>query len=256
MTPEEIDQLFARTLSDDYEDEAPWDAVRALRHLGSREVFDRAAEWCRSENPLQRARGADVLSQLGRKMEHPLNNFPEESFSVVISMLERETAALPMSAAIAALGHIGNQAAVPSISKRAFHSSQDVRFSVAFALGCFANEPSAAPTLLVLMEDLDAKVRDWATFGLGVLGNSDSEEIRNALLRRVHDADDNTKEEAVVALAKRKDSRILTFLITALEQPPAGPRILEAANLILGREEQGSNSNEHEYAAALRQHLR
>src|SRR5229473_4400296 len=87
----------------------------------------------------------------------------EPGAPTVISMLDRETEAVPISAAISALGHIGDPAAVPSIVKHALHASYDVRFSVAFALGCFANEPTAIPTLLLMMDDLDPRVRDWAT---------------------------------------------------------------------------------------------
>jgi|ERR1700682_143406 len=255
MSPQEIDQLFARTLTADYDDESAWDAVGTLRRLGTREVFELAAEWCKTKDPLHRARGADVLAQLGRTVEHPHNNFPEESFSTVISMLDRETEAVPISAAISALGHIGDPAAAPSIVKHALHASYDVRFSVAFALGCFANEPTAIPTLLLMMDDLDPRVRDWATFGLGVQGDADSQEIRDALLRRAQDPDEDTREEAIVALAKRQDSRILPDLIAALERPPAGPRILEAADLILGMDQDGPDWSEREYVAALRQKL-
>lgn len=254
--PQEIDRLFAQMLSADYDDESAWDAVSALRVLGTREVFDRAAEWCKSKNPLRRARGADALAQLGRTTEHPHNNFPEESFSTIISMLDRETEAAPISSAISALGHLANPVAVPAIIKFASHATYDVRFSVAFALGCFASEPAAARILLLMMDDPDPRVRDWATFGLGVLGNLDSEQIRDALLRRISDPDDETREEAIAALAKRKDSRILNCLITALERPPASPRILEAADLMLGVGSDGQDWSEQQYVAALRQQLR
>jgi len=252
---EDIDELFRRTLSGDYDDETAWDAVGALRRLGTQEVFNVSAEWCKSEDPLHRARGADVLAQLGITVEHPHNNFPQESYSTVLSMLGRETEELPLSSAVAALGHIGNPAAVPAISKHVSNSSPDVRFSVASALGCFANESNAIATLLAMMEDLDPKVRDWATFGLGVLGDSDSQEVRDALFRRLQDTDENAKEEAMVALAKRKDSRILTPLIKALEQGMGRPRIVEAADLILGLDNHGKWS-EQECVAALRQKLR
>ena len=60
-----IDELFAQTLSNDYEDEAAWQAVHTLQRIGTWEVFEKAAEWCQSNNALKRERGADVLAQLG-----------------------------------------------------------------------------------------------------------------------------------------------------------------------------------------------
>jgi len=45
MGPEQMDEILAQTLAGDYDDEWPWEAVGTLRRLGSREVYDRAAEW-------------------------------------------------------------------------------------------------------------------------------------------------------------------------------------------------------------------
>ncbi|MFL6415239.1 MAG: hypothetical protein ACJ74Y_06165 [Bryobacteraceae bacterium] len=68
-----IQQLFLRTLEGAYDDERPWDAVRELQKIGTREVFGFAAEWCRSTDPLRRARGTDVLAQIGKNLGHPTN---------------------------------------------------------------------------------------------------------------------------------------------------------------------------------------
>ena len=83
------------------------------------------------------------------------------------------------------------------------------------------------------MEDADADVRDWATFGLGVLGDQDTPEVREALFNRLNDQDVDVREEALVGLAKRRDTRILPDLISALEQSSIGGRVVEAAYTIL-----------------------
>ncbi len=90
MILEQFDGIFAQTLVGDYDDDLPWEAVQALRKIGSRAVFERAAEWCGSEDPLKRARGADVLAQIGRTGEHPTNNFPDESYLILSALAERE----------------------------------------------------------------------------------------------------------------------------------------------------------------------
>ena len=66
-----LDEILARHSHGDYDDESPWNAVRKLHNIGSRQVFDRAAVWFLSDDPLKRARGADVLAQLGAAPEHP-----------------------------------------------------------------------------------------------------------------------------------------------------------------------------------------
>jgi hypothetical protein len=63
---EKTDSLFAETLKGGYDDTQPWNAIHALRKTGRRAVFERAAMWCSSPSPLKRARGADILAQLGR----------------------------------------------------------------------------------------------------------------------------------------------------------------------------------------------
>ena len=66
-----IDEIFARMLVGNYDDHLPWQAVQTLRLVGTREVLERAAEWCRSDDPLKRARGADVLAPQLRRLQHP-----------------------------------------------------------------------------------------------------------------------------------------------------------------------------------------
>lgn len=70
----------------------------------------------------------------------------------------------------------------------------DVRFAVASALGNFANDKRAADALVTLTQDSDEDVCDWATFGLGILGELDSDEIREALWRRMGDPNRNVRE--------------------------------------------------------------
>ena len=91
MSEATVEQLFAETLRGEYEDDAPWDAVHKLRRLGTRDVFEVAAQWCVSENPLKRARGIDVLAQLGKTALHPTNTFPDESYALILNAVNQET---------------------------------------------------------------------------------------------------------------------------------------------------------------------
>jgi HEAT repeat protein len=180
MPTADISELFAETLVGDYDDEAPWKAVHALRRIGSREIFELASEWCTSLDTLKRTRGVDVLAQLGKTADHPSNNFPEEAYSIVVGLLGSEQDVRALNSEITALGHLENPLAIPLINQYRTNKSEDIRFSVAFALGSFPDDPRSIDSLLLLMEDADEDVRDWATFGLGTLGSSDSPEIREA----------------------------------------------------------------------------
>jgi HEAT repeat protein len=256
MTESDIDQLFARTLEGDYEDDAPWEAVHALRRIGTRQVFDKAAEWVESSAPLQRARGINVLAQLGKTAERPTNSFPLESYAVVTKALQQERELQPLNSAIAALGHLDDVRAIPLIAAFHAHPSAEIRFSAACALGSFPNDGLSVATLLALMEDADDEVRDWATFGLGVLGDEDSAEVRDALYRRLSDSNTDVREEALVGLAKRHDMRSLAAVIDELEQPAISRCIVEAAYTLLGMDNDRKDWSGRDYADALRQRFR
>jgi HEAT repeat protein len=249
----DIDELFARTLQGEYDDDKPWDAVQWLRRLGTRQVFDKAVEWTESAEPLVRARGVDIIAQLGKTAEHPSNSFPQESYDVVVKVVRREREVRPLDSAISALGHMDDPRAVPLVAAFHSHPSESIRFAIAFALGSFPNEPLSVRTLLTLMRDADADVRDWATFGVGVLGDQDSPEIREALSRRLNDDDVNAREEALVGLAKRHDTRVLPYLINELEQSSVSCRVAEAADTLLGLDKNQDEWSGQEYVLALRE---
>jgi HEAT repeat protein len=188
MNKSEVQALFAQTLLGDYEGEDAWTAVNALRQDGSREIFEHAAAWCLSDDPLKRARAAAILCQLRRapvmsapgekpEWDKPEWMFREESYSLVAKMLENEQDPVVLDAAISALGHLDNARDVPLILSYQNHPDEKVRFAVTFALGCFPNDPQSVCGLLKLASDAEADVRDWAVFGLGVLGEADSPEI-------------------------------------------------------------------------------
>jgi HEAT repeat protein len=251
----DIDGLFAQTLQGNYDDVEPWEAVQSLRRIGTQQVFNEAAKWTDSAESLMRARGFDVIAQLGKTAAHPSNSFPQASYDVVVKAVQREQEVQPLNSAISALGHLDDPRAIPLIAALHSHPSEQIRFTVACALASFPNNPLSVQTLLILMEDADADVRDWATFGLGVLGDQDTPEIREALFHRLNDQDLDAREEALVGLAKRHDTRILPDLISALEQSSIGDRLVEAAYTILELDNDQEGWSGQDYINALRKRL-
>ena len=181
MNTSEIEALFAETLAGEYDGKDAWLAVEALRRDGSRAIFEHAAGWCLSDDHLRRARAVAILCQLrcatgtnrgGERSERldPERTFRDESFSLVIKMLENEQDPMVLDSAICALGHLDIARAVPAILRYQDHPNESVRFVVAFARGRFPNDPRSVHGLLKLASDVDAEVRDWAVFGIGVQG--------------------------------------------------------------------------------------
>jgi HEAT repeat protein len=262
MSTVEIEALFARTLVEDYDSEDAHEAIRALHSNGNREVFERAAAWCVSDDPLKRARGAAILSQLFRAPAPALDGkiswrnpeflFRDESYSLVTRMLEIEQDPQVLLSGVNALGHLNNPAAIPLILRYANHPDEDVRFQVSFALGCFPNDPQSVSGLLELTSDVDEDVRDWAAFGLGVLGDADTSEIRETLLRCLDDENEDVREEATVGLGKRQEPRLLPRLLKMLDQPRVTDRVTEAAAGLLGLYDRPPKWCAGEYKAALK----
>jgi HEAT repeat protein len=253
MSNENIDDLFAATLIGDPDDEAPNAAISALRRMGTREVFERAIQWCKSEDSRKRSRGVQVLAQLGKTVERPSNSFPDESYAAVVRLVESESEIEPLSSGIHALGHLDNPEAIPLIQRFQKHANADLRFAVACALGTYPNAEASVFTLLELARDAEADVRDWAVFGIGVLGDRDSEEIRNVLVDSLADENGDVREEAMVGLAKRNDLRVLPTLIEALSQPTYTVRVAEAAYTMLGMHSKPEGWDADDYVVALRQ---
>ena len=115
---------------------------------------------------------------------------------------------------------------------------QRVRYAATFALGCFPNDGRSIEGLLKLTSDPEDENRDWAVFGLGVMGNTDSPEIREALLRCLSDKDEDVREEAAVGLGKRRDRRMIPALLKMLEDPGLKVRVAEAAAAFLGMDKE------------------
>ena len=253
-----VRHLFEQTLSGDYNDDAPWRAVGDLQIVGTRAVFETASAWLLSREPLRRARGADVLAQLGVTVGKR-HAFPQESYVALMELLRVEKETRPIASAISALGHVGNTDAASLIATFTNHNDPKVRFAVAFGIGRLRTSPLVIGPLLALMRDVDEDIRDWATFELGVLASFDTQEIRDALVERLDDSFENARLEAIEALAKRKDMRVLSALLAELElhdEPNPPSPIISAAWLLLGIEDDENDLPDWttaEYAAALRE---
>jgi hypothetical protein len=99
---------------------------------------------------------------------------------------------------------------------RRAHPDPDVRLAVTRALPGGVEHPSAkaqvAQALIRLTNDDSSDVRDDAVFGLGSILDLDTAEIRDALRARLFDSDLDTRLEALVGLAERRDPTVLALL--------------------------------------------
>src|SRR5205085_793284 len=111
---------------------------------------------------------------------------------------------------IDALGRAWCSAASEALLPYIGHLDERVRLAVARAVPHDVDgqlEERVADALMSLSTDASAEIRDWATFGLGTQLGVDSWVVRDALFARAFDSDRDTRDEAIVGLARRRDRR-------------------------------------------------
>ena len=224
--PRTVDELISVTLSEQDED-LFWDAVWALQWRGSHEVLDRAAQLCRSFCVMERRTGADILGQLGV----PDRTFPERCLQILLGMLECEQDHGVLQSIVVALSHLRLSEVIEPVLRFRDHVDPEVRHGVVLAL-MGHEDVQAIEALIELTRDQEAHVRDWATFALGTQVEVDTPDLRDALMERVADNDDDTRCEALVGLARRGNRRVLPALQSSFSSDSVCSMEVEAAALI------------------------
>jgi HEAT repeat protein len=221
----EILRLLSKTIEgpEIRDDHGYWSCVSELHRRSDPCIFEACVAWVGAVVPRARVAGADVLSQLGYARGYP---FAAQSCPVLERLLG-DTEPTVVAAALIALGHL-RRGDLSLIASSVDSSYVSVRLAIVHAL-LARNELLARQTLVELSRDAEVEVRNWATFALGAGSTYDDPAVREALLARLSDKDDETRGEALVGLAERKDSRVLTVIAEELARSDAGNPAIEAA---------------------------
>lgn len=215
-----VDELFAVVVREE-DDDSRWGAIQQLHALGTREVFERAAQLCGSASSAERVAGADILGQL--------TAFSEEAMKTLLEMMEDPDATV-VEAVVHALGQRQDARTIDALACAAVHEASNVRWAVATALEDLIADERAERVLLALMKDSDTSVRDRATFAVGSLSDHDTPRIRAALAERLRDDERCVAHEAALGLARRRDARAIPYIAVAVESSDG--EIEEAADEI------------------------
>lgn len=201
-----------------------WNYVTELRKRRTAAIFEKSLLLIQSNSAKERELGVDILAQFGLPRVHQ-----KQIVSAFVELLRVETNKQVLSATLSGIGHNNDNLTkeqLDLVCSFEAHRSKIVRRSVVAAL-LTIDTHQAIDTLIELSKDKDTAIRDWATFGLGTQIDADTKKIRTALWNRVTDQDENTKLEAIVGLAQRKDNKIKEVLKIELQN------IEECSNLIL-----------------------
>ncbi|MBX9653893.1 HEAT repeat domain-containing protein [bacterium] len=215
-------ELFRQATSES-DEQKRWPVIERLRQLGVETTLSHAEKLLRSASPLEREVIADVLGGF----ENAETRASRECVGLLSFALRHEVIPEVLSHLLAALSHHSFDD-TRDIRALAQHPNADVRWSVAYALIRHQDDESIS-TLIELSSDEVSDVRDWATFGIGSMTELDTPDIRQALVNRLNDPDDDTRAEAIVGLAERHDPRVLEAVKKELLCPIFGSLILDAA---------------------------
>lgn len=251
------------------------EVLQTLHLRANREVLEAACALCHSAHARERILGADMLGRLGdivwvlraarmlSDSEHPqaqahgerlmqqfsplvgrARQFPKEIISILLPLVESEENDQVLRAMLCALGDY--QDFHPIVTERLAamrtHPNRDVRFTVATRLALNLENPIALVAMTELSDDDDDEIRMWTTLSLGqfALVHTEPEQcnlIRDTLCRRLTDANDEVRGEAMLGLAMRSDPRVVDALIAEAGRTSISthyPRALVTAAIALG----------------------
>lgn len=200
-------------------------------------IQDAALALLQDERAEARSLGADVLGQLGYLDGYcPYSSASVGALLEVANHVQHESV---LESVVMALSTLGDVRGLPVVLGLVNHAAEVVRLAVARALPNFADverrigeDDPLVVALTALTADGDLEVRSWATFGLACQVNVDGPHTRAALLQRVDDVNGETRGEALIGLARRRDPRAAALIDAALRSSRVWNLAVEAAGLL------------------------
>jgi HEAT repeat protein len=200
------DEKLIYRLTNNKTHKSRWENISALRKRPSEELFSKCVELTKSDNTKIRKIGIDILAQLGSSPRP----FLKETLKIYFELLEVEIDPDVLMSLLYSIGHNNDELDKEQIEKICSFIDNDNSLTkeglVSALLGI--DNLTAIETLIKLSSDKLNHIRNWATFGLGTQIERNNKNIREALWERVNDKHKETKLEAIVGLAKRKDNRV------------------------------------------------
>lgn len=224
-----LDQVLTLSRTDS-ESEDRWNVVHTLRSRGDEETFAAASIWCTSTEIVERELAADLLGQFGGRKDGDgeyVWPFADRAVPLLEKLIDDPEAKV-VASAVHCLGDYNVFDPILARLSLAAHASADVRWAVACGLAD-ADSKAAIDMLIALTNDEDSDIRDWATFGLGTQCDLDTPDIREALARRLDDKDEETRDEAMVGLSRRKDAEAVPYILKELTGDGFSYMAVEAA---------------------------
>jgi hypothetical protein len=226
-----LDELFAlATNPEKYGFLGPGSvAIETLQTIGTREVLTRALVLARTDDPFKRARGVEILGDLGQSN----HAFAAECLDAIVHVTETETDSEVLTYAAYALNNFSG--GVAALARLAAHANAEARAAVGQSLQ-FKDDlnPEFVPILVGLANDPISDVSYQAMFALELAAPKGSEQAREALVSYLDHHDVQLRQQAICGLARCRDPRVVAPLIKELRACPESNDLNAAASDFLG----------------------
>lgn len=211
-----------------------WDNIDELRSRPNEEVFNKATQFAKSKSDKEKNIGIAILAQLGFDPRFKQN----ETIKLYFELLTQEQSNDVLISILYGISHnfeILTTTQVNILQTFKNNESSYVRTALVNAISCLEDDQSI-DTLILLSEDTSSSVRNWATFSLGTLIEINNKKITDALWKRVDDKHHETKQEAILGLAIRKDTRVKEIVKRELKHGEYGTLLFEAIETLNDRD--------------------
>jgi len=204
------------------DDDTYMEYIHVLRLRGNEEVFQLTKKLAYSRDSVYREIAASILNQFGYKTKL----YKGESVYLLSKLLNDKDEDVVCNT-IYAFGHRKCTRYADKLASFVTSTSVQIKEALTFALGGYENQ-TCIDALLILMQDKNYDVRNWATFSLAQISETNTQSIRDALFKNLLDEELEVRGEALLGLALRKDARVKDAIIEDLQKPFYGSWIFDA----------------------------
>jgi hypothetical protein len=229
---ESVASMFERAieLTRGIDDRAGFDLIAKIIERRDK-AFDIAVWRLRAGDDTERALAVYILGVLSAAR----NEAEPDMVARLVEVGKREKSSGVQHALAVAFRHSNDPRAIPLLLNWLKSGEATFRRSVVETLsGCIERNrgPEGMDELIRTTNDHIDEVRNWATYGLGLIIRRDNAKIRDALWARVDDENPDTRRAAVAGLARRRDQGIIPVVLAALQGDEVARLDLEAASYL------------------------
>jgi hypothetical protein len=179
-------------------------------------AFDIALWRLRAGDDAERAMSVYILGLLSAERDES----EPDMVARLVEVAKREKVLGVQQALVIAFRYSSDPRAIPQMLTWLKSGEASFRRSVVETLsGCIERNrgPEGVDALIHATRDHVEEVRNWATYGLGIIISRDNTKIRDTLMERLEDESANIRRAAMTGLARRRDQRMVPVVLAGLQ---------------------------------------